>query len=483
MNEKDICRIVVENLEKKHDLSDMAIKLWFENLSLEKLNPDTAYFSTDNNLKKSIIESKYIPYLKEDLKDILGFDVNVVVMSSEGSSFDAQIKELEKKKETEQLKEVAERLDAEDRNASNPDFVRVYDESESKKMSNIIVSRSLPNYSPEYTFDNFVVGSSNNIAYNMAHSVAERPAVVANPLFLYGSPGLGKTHLLYAITREIATRYPDFTIIYVKGEDFTNELIEALANKTSILFREKYRNADVLLLDDIQFIAGKEAIQEEFFHTYEALFESGKQIILTSDRLPKDIKSLAERLRSRFEHGIMIDIKPPDLELRVAIFKRKAQAFGMNIPNDVLMYLGENIKDNIRQIEGALKKMRALAYIQNSEICMEHAKTAVNDILTAKAAAITPDKIITYVSQKFGIAPEEIVGKRKTNEIAISRQVSIYLLRELTDMSYENVGKVFNRDHSTVVSAVKKIKELMDKDSSFEAQIEDMVKDMRSIGD
>ncbi|MBO4343741.1 MAG: chromosomal replication initiator protein DnaA [Clostridia bacterium] len=484
MNEKDICRIVVEKLEKEHDLTDMAIKLWFDNLSLERLTPDTAYFSTDNDLKKSIIESKYIDYLKEDLKDILGFDVKVVVLSSEGSSSDAQIKEMEKKKETEQLKEVAEKLEAEDQTVNNPDFVRVYDEEESKKMSSkIFVSRSLPNYSPEYTFDNFVVGRSNDIAYNMAYSVAERPATVANPLFLYGSPGLGKTHLLYAITREIATRHPEFTIIYVKGEDFTNELIEALANKTSIMFREKYRNADVLLLDDIQFIAGKEAIQEEFFHTYEALFESGKQIILTSDRLPKDIKSLAERLRSRFEHGIIVDIQPPDLELRVAIFKRKAQAFGMNIPNDVLMYLGENIKDNIRQIEGALKKMRALAYIQNADICMEHAKTAVNDILTAKAAAITPDKIITYVSQKTGIAPEEIVGKRKTNEIAMARQVSIYLLRELTEMSYENVGKVFNRDHSTVVSAVKKIKEMMDKDSSFEAQIDDMVKDMRSIGD
>ena len=346
----------------------------------------------------------------------------------------------------------------------------------------MVSSSLLPEYSPEYTFENFVVGRSNDLAYKMAWSVANQPAVVANPLYLYGSPGLGKTHLLYAITHLLNENHPEFKIIYAKGEDFTNELIESLSNKTPILFREKYRSADVLLIDDIQFIAGKETIQEEFFHTYEALFEAGKQIIVTSDRLPKDIKTLAARLLSRFEHGIIVDIQPPDLELRVAIFKRKAESLGMQVPNDVLMYLGENIKDNIRQIEGALKKMRALAFIQGIDVCMEHAKTAVADILNAKASAVTPERILTFVSQKYGIPTEDIIGKRKTDAIATARQVAIYLLRELTEMSFANIGKVFNRDHSTVVASVNKVKDRMKEDSSFEAQIDEMIKDVRAAG-
>ena len=210
--------------------------------------------------------------------------------------------------------------------------------------------------------------------------------------------------------------------------------------------------------------------------------DAGKQIIVTSDRLPKDIKTLASRLLSRFEHGIIVDIQPPDLELRVAIFKRKAESLGMNVPNDVLMYLGENIKDNIRQSEGALKKMRALAFIQGIDVCMEHAKIAVADILTAKASAVTPERILTFVSQKYGIPTEDIIGKRKTDAIASARQVAIYLLRELTDMSFANIGKVFNRDHSTVVASVNKVKDRMKEDSSFEAQIDDMMKDVRSAG-
>lgn len=475
MNEKDIWKIVLENMKTNNGLSDLAINLWFSKVNMMKLTPDKAYFSTDNDLIKDIIESKYSDFMKKEMKEVLGFDVETVIISCEKQSFEEQLEKIENKEASDKIKEVEEMLD---RKQDQTEFASA--EKIRTKQDNLFVSPSLPEYSPEYTFDNFVVGSSNDLAYKMARSVAEKPAAVANPLFLYGSPGLGKTHLLYAITKEIATAHPNFSIIYTKGEDFTNALIESLSKKTTIMFREKYRSADVLLVDDIQFIAGKEGIQEEFFHTYEALYEAGKQIIVTSDRLPKDIKSLAERLRSRFEHGIIVDIQPPNLELRVAIFKKKAQALGIIVPNDVLMYLGENIKDNIRQIEGALKKMRAMSIIQNSDICMEHAKAAVNDILTAKASAITPEKIITYVSQKYNVPFEDIVGKRKTDAIASARQIAVFLLREMTDMSHANVGKVFNRDHSTVVSSVNKIKEKMKSDPVFEAQIEEMMNDLKA---
>ena len=447
MNEKDIWKLVLAGLGENHNLSPMTVNLWFDTMSMEKLTPEAAFFRTDNDLKMQIIQSKYADILSDELEKILGFRVKPVIVSTEHGSFESQLAALQSRMRSEQLQEITEKLDA------VSDTVPLSAVRPGKDPSGIMVSSSLlPEYSPEYTFENFVVGRSNDLAYKMAWSVANQPAVVANPLYLYGSPGLGKTHLLYAITHLLNENHPEFRIIYAKGEDFTNELIESLSNKTPILFREKYRSADVLLIDDIQFIAGKETIQEEFFHTYEALFEAGKQIIVTSDRLPKDI------------------------------FKRKAESLGMQVPNDVLMYLGENIKDNIRQIEGALKKMRALAFIQGIDVCMEHAKTAVADILNAKASAVTPERILTFVSQKYGIPTEDIIGKRKTDAIATARQVAIYLLRELTEMSFANIGKVFNRDHSTVVASVNKVKDRMKEDSSFEAQIDEMIKDVRAAG-
>ena len=467
--EQVIWEKVWERMQTAHGFKPMALDLWFEGMRLEKLTADEAFLVTDNDLKMKIVDSKYREILSEDFAEVLGFEVRVILVSTEKQSFDAWY----------------EGYLAGDTPSAETESAPA---GPSSAGGNVFVSPSLPLYSPEYTFDNFVEGSSNKMAYTMARAVAEHPAKVANPLFLYGAPGLGKTHLLYAITGEISRRMKDergekTSIVYAKGEDFTNELIEALANKQTILFREKYRKADVLLLDDIQFIAGKPTVQEEFFHTYEALFEAGKQIIVTADRLPKDIKSLEERLKSRFEHGVIADIQPPDFELRTAIFMRKAEGFGMNVPNDVLMYLAENIKDNIRQVEGALKKMRAAAIINGSDrVTMEYAKAAVSDILTAKAMAITPEKVIGYVSQKYGVPVEDIVGKRKTGDVVTARQVAMYLLRDMTELSYESVGKAFNRDHSTVVSSYAKIKDVIAKDAVFDAQIEDMKNDLRSVG-
>ncbi len=479
MNERDIWKLVIENMQNNNGFSDLTIELWFSRINMEKLTPDTAYFSTDNNLVKDIVENKYVEFMRKELAEVLGFDVEIVILSCEKEPFEQQYTRLINKQESDKILEVSKMLDG---SAAATAKTEIQENSQpvsdDEDGADALVSPAMP-----YTFDSFVVGGSNNYAYKMAMSVAKKPARIANPLFLYGAPGLGKTHLLYAITNEIKKNNPDYNIIYTKGVDFTDEFVEAITNGTTILFREKFRNADVFLVDDIQFIADKKSTQEEFFHTYETLFEAGKQIIVAADRLPKDIKALAERLRSRFEHGIIADIQPPDLELRVAIAKRKAQHLGMQVPNNVLIYLGENIKDNIRQIEGALKKMRAMAYIQGTEVSMEHAKAVVSDILTAKSAAVTPEKVITYVSQKYNIPFEDIVGMRKTDAIASARQIAVFLLRELTDMSHANVGKVFNRDHSTVISSVNKIKKRMMDDPAFEAEIDDMKKDLRSVAE
>ena len=259
-----------------------------------------------------------------------------------------------------------------------------------------------------------------------------------------------------------------------------NELIEALANKTPVAFREKYRNADMLIVDDIQFIAGKASVQEEFFHTFDKLYESGKQIVLSSDRPPKDMHQLEERLRSRFESGFITDIQAPDLELRVAILKRKAQNLGINVPNDVLMYLGENIKDNVRQIEGALKKMRALAYIQGEDINMNHAKTAVNDVLTNMAQAVTPAKILGFVSQKYGVPEEDIKSSKRSKDIANARHMAAYLTRKLVDMPLASVGKLFNRDHTTIMSSVENIEKQMKASPAFENTVNELIREIKS---
>ena len=325
------------------------------------------------------------------------------------------------------------------------------------------------------------MGGSNKTAYTAARTVAQDPAGSGfNPLFLYGDPGLGKTHLLYAITSEILLAHPDYNIIYVKGEDFTNELIEALALKAPVSFREKYRKVDVLLVDDVQFIAGKNAVQEEFFHTFDALFEAGKQIVVSSDRPPKDMKQLETRLRSRFESGFITDISTPDLELRVAILKRKAAQLGIDMPNDVLMYLGENIKDNVRQIEGALKKMRALAYIQGEPIGINHAKIVVNDVLTNMANAITPAKILSYIAQKYNVPEEDIKSSKRTKDITAARHLTMYLIRTMLDMTFVSVGKIFNRDHSTVMATIEKVDAMRKTNPEFDNTVNELMREIKA---
>jgi len=308
--------------------------------------------------------------------------------------------------------------------------------------------------------------------------VAEYPAVKYNPFFIYGPPGLGKTHLLCAISNEYSRRFSHAKVIYVNGEDFANELIDALAEKTRQrmqYFKEKYRTCDMLLIDDIQFIAGKIATQEEFFHTFNALYEAGKQIIFTADRPPKDMKTLEERLTSRFEWGLIVDIQPPDLELRIAILKRKSEDMGIKIPNEVLFFLAENISSNIRQIEGAIKKLNAYSYLNNSGITLELAKASIADILSGtEPINVTVEKVLGAVSQTFGIPQEELKGKKRTKEVVLARHVAIYIIRSITDLSLPAIGKIFGRDHSTIFSAIGVIENEIENNTILSNQINDI---------
>ena len=343
----------------------------------------------------------------------------------------------------------------------------------------LYITESAPAYKPEYTFENFVVGKSNELAHAMSLSVAHYPAMQYNPLFIYGPPGLGKTHLLYAITHEIMTTKPSFNILYVTSEDFTNELVLSITRNKTQQFREKYRNADVLLIDDIQFIGGKEATQEEFFHTFNALYDANKQIILSSDRLPKEINNLEQRLRSRFELSVFADIKPPDVELRSAIIKRKAFEMRLNIPNEVINYIADNVKDNVRQIEGLLKRIHAFSIVRNEPITTSLVKQFTSDI-TVNTSQITKEKILDCVCSGTGVSSEDILSKKKTKDIVIARQITSYFLRTLNDMSLMDIGKFLNRDHTTIMDSVEKIKNMISSDPAFSEKINKISEDIKN---
>lgn len=319
------------------------------------------------------------------------------------------------------------------------------------------------NLNPRYTFDTFVVGANNNLAHAAALAVAESPGEVYNPLFIYGGVGLGKTHLMHSIAHFILKNNPDAKILYVTSEKFTNELIDAIRNKNNIStteFREKYRNNDVLLIDDIQFIIGKESTQEEFFHTFNTLYESKRQIIISSDKPPKDIETLEERLRSRFEWGLTVDIQSPDYETRMAILRKKEDLEGYNIDNEVIKYIATNIKSNIRELEGALTKIVALSKLDhNKEITIALAEEALKDIISPNSERkITPELIIQVVADHFGITPLDISSQKRNKEVAFPRQIVMYLCQNMTNASLQEIGKYLGgRDHTTIIHGRDKI--------------------------
>lgn len=329
-----------------------------------------------------------------------------------------------------------------------------------------------------YTFERFIVGSSNQFAHAAALAVAKQPASLYNPLFLYGGSGLGKTHLLFAIAGYIRKTHPTFRILYIKSEDFMNDLLAAL-NVGFADFYQKYRQVDLLLMDDVQFLTNKVRMQEEFFHTFEALYQAGKQIVLTSDRPPKEIATLNDRLRTRFESGLMADIQSPDLETRMAMIQAKATGMGISIPPRVVNYIAENITNNVRELEGAVKKIAAIHTLMNRPIDMELAQTAIRDIFKEKPGLHpTPEMILKEVADYFVIEQSRLTSKARSKEIVVPRQVACYLMREIGGMSYPEIGKVFNQHHTSVIYGVEKLTAAMQEDELLKNKVADLQKNI-----
>jgi chromosomal replication initiator protein len=321
-----------------------------------------------------------------------------------------------------------------------------------------------PRFNPQFTFDSFVVGPSNRFAYNAALAVTDKPASAYNPLFIYGPSGLGKTHLLYAIANRIQQNYPDFNIVYISSEQFTNELIIALREHRNVEFRKKYRNADLLLMDDIQFIGGKASTEEEFFHTFNELFEGRKQIVVTSDRPPNEISLLADRLRTRFEGGLICDIIPPDYETRMAIIQNKANSLGMDLPDDICNYIAENITNNVRSLEGTVNIIKAYHELNGMPLDLPNVSRAIKDMYMDSGHNLpTPALIISEVSRYYSVEENLLRGRLKSNNVVMPRQIAMYLIREMTHQSYKNIGREFGRDHTTVISSLQKVEALIAK--------------------
>ncbi len=434
---KSIQDMVLANLEKKYAHS--VYQLWFEDLELKEMTETDALFTINTDFKRSILEKNYTVPVTEALAEVLGFKIEVRFSSTEGENGESKVLELIRKKSEEEEEEQ-----------------RIAAEKYEKEMTLKMESQSIVE---EYHFGNFVVGESNKFAFAACFAVATEPFTTYNPLFIHGPSGLGKTHLLFAITNEIKKKHPNVRIVYKKGEEFTNELIASLKDNTMESFRNKYRrHTDVLLIDDIQFIAGKTSTQEEFFHTFSALFESGKQIIITSDRPPKEINPLEERLRSRFEWGVIADIQPPTEELRSAIIQMKADQLKINIPEDAMEFLANSLQKNIRQIEGAIKKIAAISDITHTPITLDMCRRAIADIVSGvEPSPVTVDRILNVVAMYYGVCVADLKGTSRKANIAYARHMAIFLMRNNTDMSLTEIGNVFGRDHATTVSSIKRI--------------------------
>jgi chromosomal replication initiator protein len=338
-------------------------------------------------------------------------------------------------------------------------------------------ARELPSLNPRYVFDAFVIGASNRFAHAAAQRVAETPAASYNPLFIHGDSGLGKTHLLHAIGHYVIENFPNRRVRYVSTETFMNDFVEAIRNSSQGTFKRRYRDCDVLLVDDIQFMEGKEGLQEEFFHTFNSLYEGSKQIVLSSDRHPRSIATLEDRLRSRFEWGLTTDVQPPELETRLAILRKKAESEHTPIPDEVLELIATNVRDNIRELEGALIRVSAFASLNRENVSKEMAERVLADILDGgRPRQITPQVIIEATSVAFGFSAEELTGPKRQRPLVRARQVGMYLFRELTDYSYPAIGREFgDRDHTTVIHAVEKISTLMKEDRRTYDQVTDLI--------
>lgn len=432
----------------KSEMSEVSFNTWIKSCEPISISSNTIKISVPNSFTQDILEKRY--------KDL-------VINSIEAACSKLYKIEFLIASEIQDIEEVPEKKKA----SNNKDTMSVTVNDEMSSTLN-----------PKYTFASFVIGNSNRFAHAASLAVAESPAQAYNPLFIYGGVGLGKTHLMHAIGHYILQNNPNAKVVYVSSEKFTNELINAIKDDKNEEFRNKYRNVDVLLIDDIQFIAGKERTQEEFFHTFNTLHEANKQIILSSDRPPKEIPTLEDRLRSRFEWGLIADIQAPDFETRMAILKKKADVEKLDVPNEVMVYIATKIKSNIRELEGALIRIVAYSSLTNRDITVDLASEALKDIISNKQNKnITIDIIQDVVSAYFNLRVEDLKSQRRTRNVAYPRQIAMYLSRKLTDMSLPKIGEEFGgRDHTTVIHAYEKISESLNNDESLQHTINDITK-------
>ena len=417
--------LILQTFKERYELQDISFNSWIKPIEVYTVENDTITLimsstSMNPDMAVSYVEKKYLEMLRITICEIMNHEYDVRLITA-------------KDKQAAEIKKAA--------------------------TGSAAKNSGLQNLNPNYTFDTFVVGTNNNLAHAASLAVAETPGQVYNPLFIYGGVGLGKTHLMQAIAHFIITNDPTRKVLYVTSETFTNELIDSVKNQKNSEFRKKYRNIDVLLIDDIQVIIGKESTQEEFFHTFNALYQDSKQIVISSDRPPKEMETLTERLRTRFEMGLPVDIQIPTYETKRAILKKKVELGGYNIPDDVQDYVATHIKSSIRELEGALTKLSAFATLSHSPITVEFAEETLKDLISPDAKKeVTPELIIQIVADHFGISPADILSSKRSADIVYPRQITMYLCRQMTNVALHGIGKALgNRDHTTIIHGADKI--------------------------
>ncbi len=459
---------IIDQIRKNATMSQTAFELWFSDLHLTQIDTEKITLATGDELKRKFLLSKCTDLIAKSVFDALGYEPSIEIICDTVRKRNLCIptdrmilgQEISKEEEAEEEKE-----------EETP--VHAHPES------------GLPSQGlcPEYTFENFVVGSSNQFAHACSVAVSNDPGGQHNynPLFIYGPSGLGKTHLMYAIANRVHKLWPHMSIICTKSEDFMNELIEAISRKTTGRFREKYRKADMLLIDDIQFVSGKTSTQEEFFHTFNALYENRKQIVVTSDRPPREMFTLEERIKTRFVQGMIADVQPPEYELRLAILQKKAEKNHLNVPNNVLTFLAERLDSNIRQIEGALKKISAVSFLKGIPITLDMVKTSIPEYFREnKPVSETVDNILEVTARKYDVTVEQILGKGRTKNIRTARNVSMYVIRKVLDLSLPQIGKMLDRDHSTVHSNIQAIEAEIQTNHRLNNEITEIITEVKS---